>query len=262
MTQRLDERFWEIDLLRGVAILMMLFYHVLYDLDRFGGLRIEIHACLWRYFACAIASLFLLLVGVSLTLSYARASHTSSERALFSKYLTRGARIFAWGLVITAVTWVLLRDDLVRWGILHLIGLSIIMAFPFLKLRYGNLVLGSLFLLFGVLIRHLRVGSSWLLWLGLMPAQFTSVDYFPVMPWFGVVLIGVFVGNALYSGYQRNFRLRDRSHVPLIHGLAFLGRHSLLIYLVHQPVLITVLLLMGAVDFDVPISLYLLIESA
>ncbi|MGC9443529.1 MAG: heparan-alpha-glucosaminide N-acetyltransferase [Candidatus Methanospirareceae archaeon] len=248
MTQQLDERFWEIDLLRGVAILMMIFYHVLYDLDRFSGLGIEIHTVFWRLFAVATASLFLLLVGVSLTLSYARASHTSSEPRLFPKYLNRGARIFAWALLITTVTWVLLGDGFVRWGILHLIGLAIIMAFPLLKLRYVNLALGSLFLLLGVLIRNLRVGSSWLLWLGFMPAQFTSVDYFPVLPWFGVVLIGIFVGNSLYPCYHRKFRLQDRSHVTVIRGLNFLGRHSLLIYLVHQPVLIAMLFLVGAVD--------------
>jgi uncharacterized membrane protein len=248
MTEQLDGRFWEIDLLRGVAILMMIFYHVLYDLDRFGGLGIEIHTGFWRYFAFATASLFLLLVGVSLTLSYARASHTSSEQRLFPKYLNRGVRIFAWGLVITAVTWVLMRDGFVRWGILHLIGLSIILAFPLLKLRYGNLMLGSLLLLLGMLIRNLQVGSPWLLWLGFMPAQFTSVDYFPVLPWFGVVLIGVFVGNSLYPGYQRIFRLQDRSHRLPVRSLDLLGRHSLLIYLVHQPVLVVALFLVGAVD--------------
>jgi uncharacterized membrane protein len=254
MTQQLNERFWEIDLLRGVAILMMIFYHVLYDLDRFGGLEMEIHTGFWRYFAFATASLFLLLVGVSLTLSYARAAQLSSEQRLFPKYLNRGVRIFAWGLVITAVTWVLMREGFVRWGILHLIGLSIILAFPLLKSRYGNLVLGSLFLLLGMLIANLQVESPWLLWLGLMPPQFTSVDYFPVLPWFGVVLIGVFVGNSLYPCYQRNFRLRDRSNVPMIRGINFLGRHSLLIYLVHQPLLITALFLVGAVDIGFSIG--------
>ena len=253
--QQLNERFWEIDLLRGVAILMMIFYHALYDLDYFGGWGIEIHMGLWRYFAFATASLFLLLVGVSLTLSYARAAHTGSAQRLFPKYLNRGARIFAWGLIITAVTWVLLRDGFVRWGILHLIGLSIILAFPVLTLRYGNLVLGSIFLLLGAFITNQHVGSPWLLWLGLMPAQFASVDYFPVLPWFGVVLIGVFAGNSLYPNYQRAFRLRDRSHVPMVRGINFLGRHSLLIYLVHQPVLIVTLFLVGAVDIGFSICL-------
>ncbi|MBN1455620.1 MAG: DUF1624 domain-containing protein [Methanomicrobia archaeon] len=255
MTQHLNERFWEIDLLRGVAILMMIFYHVLYDLNRFGGLRIEIHTGFWRYFAFATASVFLLLLGVSLTLSYARAAQSSFDQRLFPKYLNRGIRIFAWGLLITAVTWILIRDGFVRWGILHLIGLSIILAYPLLKLRYGNLVLGFLFLLLGLLIRDLRVGSPWLLWLGLMPTQFTSVDYFPLLPWFGVVLIGVFVGNSLYPGYHRTFRLRDRSQAQMIRGTTFLGRHSLLIYLVHQPVLIIALFLVNAVDISFSIGL-------
>ena len=254
MTLQREERFWEIDLLRGVAIVMMISYHVLYDLDRFGGLEIEIHTGFWRSFAFATASLFLLLVGVSLTLSYARASHKSPDQRLFPKYLIRGAKIFSWGLVITAVTWVLVQDSFVRWGILHLIGLSIVLACPLRKLRYGNLVLGSLFLLLGVLIRNLQVGSPWLLWLGLMPAQFTSLDYLPLLPWFGVVLIGVFMGNTLYPGYQRTFRLHDRSQCSSVRSLGFLGRHSLIIYLVHQPVLITALFLVGAVDIGFPIG--------
>ncbi len=248
MTQQRDERFWEIDLLRGVAILMMIVYHLLYDLDRFGWWRIEVHTGFWRSFAFATASLFLLLVGLSLTLSYARIVDASSKRRLFPKYLRRGVTILLWGLVITAVTWILVQDSYVRWGILHLIGLSIILAFPLLTFRYGNLLLGSVLLLLGVLITELRVESPWLLWLGLTPAQFTSIDYFPLLPWFGVVLIGIFLGNSLYPHYQRTFRLRNRPHLPLVRGLGFLGRHSLLIYLVHQPLLIIALVLLVAVD--------------
>jgi uncharacterized membrane protein len=135
----------------------------------------------------------------------------------------------------------------VVFGILHLIGISIILAYPVIKLRYENLVLGIVFVALGMFINKVTVGFPWLLWLGLMPARFYSIDYFPLLPWFGVVLIGVFLGNSLYPHYTRNFNLHDFSNFAVMRFLSFLGRHSLFIYLVHQPVLITVLYLLDFV---------------
>jgi uncharacterized membrane protein len=244
-----EARFWEIDLLRGVAILMMIGYHVPYDLDYFGSYTVDVQSGFWFFFARAIATIFLLLVGISLTLSFSRAAKLrKTEKRLYTKYLKRGLKIFSWGLVITFTTWFFLREGFVVFGILHLIGISIILAYPVIKVRYGNLVLGIVFIALGIFINKVTVGFPWLLWLGLTPARFYSVDYFPLLPWFGVVLIGIFLGNSLYPHYRRSFDLHDLSQFTFIRWLCFLGQHSLLIYLVHQPVLIASLYLMGIVD--------------
>jgi len=246
MTRNRYERFWEIDSLRGIAILMMIAFHVLFDLSYVGASNFNVHAGFWLYLARATATIFLLLVGISLTLSYSRALHVKEpEQKLYRKYLTRGSTIFAWGLVITVLTWIFLREGFVVWGILHLIGISIIVAYPLLKFRYGNLVLGISFMALGLFLKNVTVTMPWFLWLGLTPQHFYSVDYFPILPWFGVVLIGVFLGNTLYTNYTRNFKLRDLSQVKGIRLLNFLGRHSLFIYLIHQPILITVLYLLN-----------------
>jgi uncharacterized membrane protein len=249
MTPELNERFWELDLIRGVALLMMGLYHLVYDLEYLAALSLNVHAGFWLYFAHATATLFLLLVGISLTLSYSRALRVKGPKQnLALKYGKRGLTIFGWGLVITFTTWLLLKDGVVVWGILHLIGLSILLAYPLLQLRRINLVLGLLLLALGIVLKQVAVGYPWLLWLGLTPEHFHSLDYFPLLPWFGVVLIGVFLGNSLYPQYTRTFHLEDRSHVPVIRRISFLGRHSLAIYLLHQPVLIAVLYLLGLVD--------------
>jgi uncharacterized membrane protein len=251
MGQNLEERFWEIDLLRGVAILMMIGYHLHYDLDYFGSYNFNIQAGFWLYFARAIAAIFLLLVGISLTLSFSRATKTQKrDKGLYPKYLKRGLKIFSWGLVITVMTWFFLSEGFVVFGILHLIGISIILAYPVLNFRYGNLVLGIVCLALGLYLKNLTVGFPWLLWLGLMPARFYSIDYFPLLPWFGAVLIGIFLGNSLYPHYRRNFNLHDLSKFAVIRFLTFLGRHSLLIYLIHQPVLIIVLFILCMVNID------------
>jgi uncharacterized membrane protein len=70
------------------------------------------------------------------------------------------------------------------------------------------------------------------------------LDYWPIFPWFGVMLLGVFVGNALYSDVSKQ-AARTAPRPPLSRPLAFLGRHSLLVYFVHQPILIAALVLLG-----------------
>lgn len=242
------ERFWEIDLVRGLAILMMIGYHIPFDLAYFGVYTLQ--SGLWLLYARTIATIFLLVVGISLTLSFSRATRARRGKKMYPKYLKRGLRIFSWGLVITLTTWILVGEGFVVFGILHLIGLSSILAYPVIKLRAGNLALGTLFIALGMGIKKVRVDFPWLLWLGLTPARFYSVDYFPLLPWFGVVLIGIFLGNSLYPHSTRNFSVPDLSRFQVIRTLCLMGRHSLLIYLVHQPLILISLHLLGIVDLS------------
>ncbi len=74
------------------------------------------------------------------------------------------------------------------------------------------------------------------------------MDYFPLIPWFSGVLLGMFLGNWFYSADGRRFLLPDWSNLPGVGFLQLLGRHTLLIYLIHQPILIALLILTGVVD--------------
>jgi len=243
------KRFWEVDFLRGTAIVMMIIFHFLYDLDYFGVLELNLFFGFWRYFAYATASIFIFLVGVSLTLSYSRTVKEKTGKELFTKYLFRGIKIFSWGIVITLITFIFLPDGVILFGVLHLIGISVILAYPFIKYTCRNLVIGILFILTGLYIEGLSFNSMWLLFLGLRPESFHTYDYFPLLPWFGVVLVGIFAGNILYSGYKRKFGIPEISNFIFIKILCFSGRHSLLIYLIHQPILVALLYLSGAVSY-------------
>lgn len=120
-------------------------------------------------------------------------------------------KVFSCGLIITLVTWIFLRRNFVVFGILHFIGISIILAYPFLKLRYGNLLVGLLFIFLGTYLKGFVYNFYWLVWLGFRPIQFYTVDYFPLLPWFGVVLIGIFFANLLYPDYSQKFQLFNLS---------------------------------------------------
>ena len=232
-------RYWEIDLVRGIAILMMIIFHTVFDLSFFSMYPFNVYSGFWRYFAFATASLFLLVVGVSLTISRARAAPALSKTSLALKFVYRGAGIFLLGLLVTLCTWLYLGKGFVVFGILHLIGVSVIISPLFFRLKKYALVAGLFFIITGWFFATLT-GPIWLLPLGIHPATFSSVDYEPIFPWSGMVLIGMGLGEFLYPGGVRKFALPA---VPqdTLRLLTLPGRHSLLIYLVHQPVIILLL---------------------
>ncbi|MDD1715906.1 MAG: DUF1624 domain-containing protein [Methanolinea sp.] len=235
-TSHVKERFREIDILRGIAVIMMVVFHLAFDLAYFGIWHENVSTGPWRLLAFLTASLFLFLVGVSLSISGARAIAALSSRAFFAKYLFRGGSLFLLGMGITAVTWFLVPGQAIVFGILHLIGVSVMLAPIFLRFHWGNLAAGFVCIATGMVLSGVE-GPVWLAWLGVHPVAFASLDYTPLFPWFGVVLLGIFSGQCLYPGGIRRFPLPTPSF-PLHGAFIFLGRHSLAIYLLHQPVIL------------------------
>jgi len=237
----MGSRLWEIDLFRGIAILMMIVFHTVFDISFLGIAPVDVATGFWRYFAYVTASLFLLIVGVSLVISHARAVQKLSGFLLVKKYFLRGAGIFALGLLVTLGTWWYLHEGYVIFGILHLIGISIMLSPIFFRFGRLNLLLGLACIPVGWIISGLG-GPVFLLPLGILPPGFASVDYTPLFPWFGMVLIGMGLGESLYTGGVRQFTIRPLPDLMVV-PFSFLGRHSLVIYLVHQPVIVLLLAL-------------------
>lgn len=237
------QRYREVDALRGVAIVMMIVYHSLFDLSFFGIVPVDVLGGFWRGFAYATVSLFLLLVGISLTLSAARARIRSPAGWAFAaRYVKRGAFILLLGLAITAVSWYFVPGYTILFGVLHLIGVSVMLSPLFLGRPVLSLVCGIACIPAGIAIAGVP-GPSWLLWLGIHPAGFASLDYTPLLPWFGVVLTGIYIGSVTYPGGIRRNQF-PLGGTPALSPLAFLGRHSLLIYLLHQPVILLLIRLL------------------
>ncbi len=233
------KRFWEIDFLRGIAVILMVAFHLLFDLRFFAGVSFGLGETFWFWFPRATAAIFILLVGVSLSIS------SSRSQASHKKFLNRGLRIFFYGLLISIFTFLLFPQEFIAFGILHLIGLSIIISIPFLKWRLRNLAVGIGAVALGLFLETVPAHSSFFLWLGLFPKAFQSFDFFPLFPWIGLVFLGIFAGNLLYPKAKRNFSFPDLSQNPAVRPFAFLGRHSLPIYFLHQPVLVFIILFLA-----------------
>ncbi len=245
-----SSRLWEVDALRGYAIVEMVIYHFIWDLNYFGLFRANLLGGPWQWFARSIATIFLFVMGVSMTLSFQRERARTGQAGLFPKYFRRGAKIFGLGLIITIATYFFIGEGFVIFGILHLLGLSIILAYPFLHLnRWVSLGAGLVAIGAGLYVDTLVVAWPWLIWLGVQQAGVYMVDYYPVLPWFGVALLGIFAGFTFYPGGVRHFTVPDWAGLPAMQGLRFLGRHSLLIYVIHQPILIGGLIALGFGSF-------------
>ncbi|MCF7876242.1 DUF1624 domain-containing protein [Candidatus Bipolaricaulota bacterium] len=238
-----EKRFREIDLVRGLAVTGMVFYHVLFDLAALGYLDLAINTGPMKLFAEVTAATFFIVVGISLYISFSRAKKgANTGLELFRKYFCRGAKLLLWGGIVTGVTYLLYPGFAVIFGALQFIGVSVILAYFLLESLQGlGLVFRYAFLgLFAVIpfvvagpIRTLGMSHRFLLWLGVTPPGFQSLDYFPLLPWFGFVAGGLILGELLYPEGERRFGVWALSNSLV----EFLGRNSLIIYFFHQPLI-------------------------
>ena len=241
LTTTRHNRFWEIDLLRTVAIVMMITFHALYLLNYFDIHNTGVPGVpygFWWWFPRVTGGTFIFVAGVSLTITYSRSKRISG-------FMLRGLKIFAWGMGITLITWLISREGYVRFGILHFFGIAFILAPFFLRFRFINLILGATLMAIGIYLQEQRVfvDFPWLLWLGLMPRGFWTMDYWPLLPWFGLFLVGMFCGKLLYPQGNRRLNIHEFND-PVTSALTFPGRHPLVIYLAQWPIVIGVLLLL------------------
>jgi uncharacterized membrane protein len=226
-------RIWTMDELRGFAVVCMVFYHGFYS---FAILFSNATAlALLNFFSPAepfFAGLFILISGISSCLSRSN--------------LKRGLKLLVIALAVSLVTW--LMDTIIVFGILHFLSLSMIL-YGILQKWIGKIPflwgLAGCVLLY-VLTMHIGEGrfaiifplpaslynQNWLCFLGIHNGSFFSADYFPLFPWFFVFLSGTFLGRFAVQGKFPLFLYRKR--VPC---LCWLGQHALLIYIVHQPVI-------------------------
>lgn len=216
-------RLIEIDALRGLAIWGMIAFHAAFDAMLLGMLDFEPYGWPLIIFVRAVQFLFLGLAGVSVALS---------SRG-FGEQVWRGAWIFLWGMVVSAATAVLFPADFVKFGVLHFIGVAVPILALFKGRRIFALGVAAMSFLVGEYFLSLTVANEWLFPLGLVYPGFASLDYFPIFPWLSASLVGLVLGEWIYGG-KRPTRLTVLGRVPT---LAAMGRHSLAIYLLHQPLL-------------------------
>ena len=219
-----------LDLLRTAAIVLMIIYHALYDLQNFGA-AIDAKAPIPLAIARTSLILFLVVSGAAFAMRTRRGWSSPSARW---RWIVRRTLILSGSaLLVTIVTWIVDPGTYVRFGVLHLLAVStLVLAYSSRLSPLWNGMVGCVLLIVGVFPRN-ALHTSLLLPLGWMPEGFVSVDYVPLLPWLGVVLLGYAV-----TLYLPETLLLQRSAPFAVRRATWIGRHSLVVYLVHQPILL------------------------
>lgn len=222
------KRFHEIDVLRGGAVLGMIVFHVMYGLDFVGRLDVNFGSGFYYWLGWVVRITFILLVGVSMALCYR--NYKGREKEFRRKQVRRGLMILLCGILfVTLPTLVLIPEGYVRFGVLHFIGVAILLLFMFVD-NYLLMIFLSVFALpVGRLMKRVVFDSDVFMIFGFNVRKFWTIDLFPIFPWVGLVAFGVLLGHLLY--------LKGRPVLRSGGFLAWVGKRALVIYVVHLVIL-------------------------
>ena len=216
-----DHRHGEIEFLRALAIVLMVLFHLVYDLKEFAGINLNYQDPFWFWIGKTSALLFIFIAG--LASGFSRSP------------VKRGFKVLLYGMGITVVTYLVMKDQYVRFGILHFLGVTMILS-PFLSKLSSPilLVLSAFSALLGFWVKEQLLETSLFLPFGLMNKGFGSMDYYPLFPYIGMTLLGILAYRHFYehrSVPRFSFQLKSER-------IRWLSRNSLAIYLVHQPLIL------------------------
>ena len=215
------------DLVRGVAVLLMVAYHFCFDLDHYGLIHQAFNTDLrWLAFRALIVSLFMGTLGASVVLAHPPGQPLQAG-ALWRRQLRLGLAAVA----VSAGSALMFPDSWIWFGILHFAWLATWLALPLRAMGWPLLPLALVAIWAGNGTGWPAFDARWLGWIGLMTHKPFTEDYVPLLPWFAAVLVGLWLGQRL-PGAPARAGHRGTGWLRAI------GRHSLLIYLLHQPVLI------------------------
>jgi len=219
-----------LDLLKTAALVAMVAYHFTYDLDLFGVIprNTAITGVFWWH-ARLTAGSFIFLAGVSLWLA-----HGAGIR--WPAFGTRLAKITAAAGLVTLTTHFALPGLTVFYGILHSIAVSSIIALAFLRLP-ALITLAIAAAVFALPYAYSDPAfQGWLVWTGLSSIPPQTADFQPLFPWLAPMLAGVAAAK-LFTRLNM-WPILALPNTPLLRALAWPGKHTLVIYLIHQPILI------------------------
>ena len=226
----MKKRIWELDALRGIAILVVILIHLTYDLVVLFDVWDLKDPRLFDFAQDWGGVVFFVISGICVTMG--------------SRPVKRGITVILCGMVITLVTTGMYllnftgKGIIIYFGVLHSLGCCMLLWPLFRKLPTWLLaVLGVAIAAVGLyVLSHVRVSFPWLIPLGLLTPGFSSSDYFPLFPNLGYFLVGTVLGRTLYRK-KVSLLPKVNAQTPILRFLCFCGRQSLLIYLLHQPVL-------------------------
>lgn len=280
MTSNSYKRLIEIDVLKGIAVISMIIFHIFYMINEMNiSHKYSSNQGLIKLLAEISHNLFIFMVGVNLVISYQNYSkqindddkinhhnynktNTEKYHQYIYKQLIRATKIFMAGIVMNIVSYILFPEKYIIFGIFSFISSAIILSQPFVfyEMRYITLLIGLLIIYINILlktnidpivnqtiynncIKHpLKCFIS-----GIKNVKYVSLDYFPLIPNMGIIFLGIFVAHLIYEKGNRIHKYMDtidsiEKH-SIVNIIALLGKYSFEIYFIHFFLIYVILLL-------------------
>ena len=225
----MKQRIWELDALRGLFILGVIAVHFLFDITylyRLVDWQLPEAFLVFQHWGGVV---FVLLSGICVTLG--------------SRSVKRGAIVFGCGMVCTAVTAgmyflnMATAGIIIYFGALHCLGVCMMLWPVFKKQNFPSLLsLSAALTAIGFVLGEMQGTNLWLMPLGLVTPTFATADYFPLLPHLGFFLAGAAFGRVIY-GKKQTLLPKVNANAPILRFLQLCGKHSLWVYLLHQPIL-------------------------
>jgi len=233
-------RYPVIDWFRGFAILLMVIYHLCYDLDVFGYIDTVFGTGYWVPFRYVIVISFLLLVGLSLQFVHYKKINVKNMKV-------RTLQLGLASAVVTISSYFIAPQKATLFGILHLILLASWLGLLFINRPKLSAIAGTTIFALGHFVETNLFDSNWLHWIGMVEYVRPALDYAPLFPWFGVVLWGIALGYVIQSNVfiSRSLLNINVTQSKFNSFLNWAGKHSLVIYLIHQPLMYGVLMVVS-----------------
>ena len=230
-------RYPVIDCIRGFAIIAMIAYHFGFDLNMQGYISQDInHNSNWQVARSLILGTFLFVAGFSMAL----ATNQNIKRRLI-----RLVRIAACAVLVSIGSYFMFPDSWIFFGVLHFVLVGTIICWLVMPYQKLLLILAMSLLTVGILYQSPIFNSPFLQWLGMMTYKPITEDYVPLLPWLGLMMIGARMGQLALT--KSKLWLFDYKLSSILLPVQWLGQHSLIVYMLHQPILLGALDIFGMV---------------
>jgi uncharacterized membrane protein len=221
-----------LDVARGIALIAMASFHFSWDLELFGFFEPgTASGGFLKYYARGIATSFLFIVGFSLVLA-------TLNGVKWRSFLKRLTQVGAAALVISIATYYTVPDGWIFFGILHHITVASLIGLIFIRMHWAFALLAAAIAFALPYLGWIVIKAEWLSFLGLFSTSPSSNDFVPLFPWLAASLTGIAAAKiAVANNWIEKLGTPKAINTPA-RQLKFLGQHSLLFYILHQPVLI------------------------
>ena len=251
------KRFYEIDTIKGIAVILMVVFHFFYLANEMGVHKYNIGSGILYSFAKIAHITFIFMVGINLTISYLRYKEKKKDltkedfsNSYNGKQFKRGLFLLGAGMIMTLLSYLAFKDKYIKFGILHFIGVGVILSIFIVKDKnlalITSAIVGLLYTVFNnsafknIIYDKCQEFPMGCFVSGVANVRYSAFDHFNLVPYFGLLSFGIFVGHLLYTSKSRNFVTTNKNSSfekykdnIVIKGLSTLGKHSFKIYFAH-----------------------------